>query len=142
MKLRIFTEHKRAPKLKGLALLVQKILKEEGKKSDNVSIILVNDDYLLEVNKKFLNHSYRTDVISFNLSENEIIDGEIYISVDRANVQARRYKTSLEREVVRLIVHGILHLSGWDDATRSQKLRMRKRENTFIQAFYERRKKG
>jgi len=136
VKLKIFAVHKRAPKLKGVAQLARKILKEEGKKSDNVSIILVSDDYLLEVNRKFLKHDYKTDVISFDLGENEVIDGEIYISVDRANVQARRFKTSLEREVLRLIVHGILHLTGWNDATRSEKLRMRKRENEFIQAFY------
>ena len=115
---------------------------EEGKKSDNISIVLVDDDYLLRVNRKFLNHDYRTDVISFDLGEDEIIDGEIYVSVDRAGVQARRYKTSIEREVLRLIIHGILHLSGWDDTTRSQKLRMRKRENEFIKAFYRKRKKG
>lgn len=83
-----------------------------------------------------------TDVISFDLGENGIIDGEIYISVDRARIQARRYKISLEREIVRLIVHGVLHLSGWDDASRSEKLRMRKRENVLIQAFYKERKAG
>jgi probable rRNA maturation factor len=142
VKLRIFPEHKRAPKLNGVALLARKILKEEGKKSDSISIVLVDDDYLLDVNKKFLNHNYKTDVISFDLGENEVIDGEIYISVDRASVQARRYKTSLEREVLRLVIHGILHLAGWDDFTRSQKLRMRKRENEFIRAFYEEKNKG
>ncbi len=142
MKLRIFVDHKHAPKLGHIAPLARKILMEEGKKSDNISIVLVDDDYLLRVNRKFLNHDYRTDVISFDLGEDEIIDGEIYVSVDRAGVQARRYKTSIEREVLRLIIHGILHLSGWDDTTRSQKLRMRKRENEFIKAFYRKRKKG
>lgn len=137
MKLRIFAEHRHAPKLDGVALLVRKILKEEGKKADNISVILADDDYLSEVNRKFLSHDYKTDVISFDLGEKGNIDGEIYVSIDRADIQARRYKVSLEKEVLRLIVHGTLHLSGWDDVTRSQKLRMRKRENVFIQAFYE-----
>ncbi len=144
MKLRIYAEHERAPKFTSgaVSLLVRRILQEEEKKSDNISVVLVDDDYLLKVNRKFLNHNYKTDVISFDLSENGIIDGEVYVSIDRARVQARRYKVSLEKEVLRLIVHGILHLSGWNDATRSQKLRMRKRENVFIQAFYEKRNKG
>ena len=103
-----------------------------------ISLVLVDDVYLLEVNKKFLNHNYRTDVISFDLADGGAIEGEIYISVDRARIQARRYKVSLEKEVLRLMVHGILHLCGWDDATRSQKLRMRKRENTFIEPFFDR----
>ena len=118
--------------------MVRRILEEEKKAADMISLVLVDDVYLLEVNKKFLNHNYRTDVISFDLADGGAIEGEIYISVDRARIQARRYKVSLEKEVLRLMVHGILHLCGWDDATRSQKLRMRKRENTFIEPFFDR----
>ena len=118
--------------------MVHRILEEEKKAADMISLVLVDDVYLLEVNKKFLNHNYRTDVISFDLADGGAIEGEIYISVDRARIQARRYKVSLEKEVLRLMVHGILHLCGWDDATRSQKLRMRKRENTFIEPFFDR----
>jgi len=137
VKTRVFYEHRHAPKFDHgtLALLVRRILREEGKKSDNINVVLVDDEYLKEVNKKFLNHDHRTDVISFDVGEDGIIDGEIYVSVDRAIVQARRYNVSLEKEITRLIIHGILHLSGWDDASRSQKLRMRKRENVFIEAF-------
>ena len=144
MKLQIFTEHARAPKFNcgEVSFLVRHILNEEGKEFDNRNVVLVGDDYLVEINRKFLNHDYTTDVISFDLGDDGIIDGEIYISIDRARNQARRYKVSLEMEALRLIVHGILHLSGWDDRTRSQKLRMRKRENVFIQAFYQKRNKG
>jgi len=144
VKLQIFTEHARAPKFNcgEVSFLVRHILNEEGKEFDNRNVVLVGDDYLVEINRKFLNHDYTTDVISFDLGDDGIIDGEIYISIDRARNQARRYKVSLEMEALRLIVHGILHLSGWDDRTRSQKLRMRKRENVFIQAFYQKRNKG
>lgn len=144
MKLRIFAEHERAPKFRhgAISILIRRILQEEGVVFDRVNVILSDDNYLRQVNRKFLNHNYMTDVISFDLGENGIIDGEIYISVDRARIQARRYKISLEREIVRLIVHGVLHLSGWDDASRSEKLRMRKRENVLIQAFYKERKAG
>ena len=144
MKIQLFVNYSRAPKFKrgAVADLIRQIIREEGREADNINVVLVGDDYILDVNRKFLNHHYKTDVISFNLSENEIIDGEIYISVDRAKVQARRYKVSLEKEVLRLIVHGVLHLTGWDDKTRSQKLRMRKSEDEFIKRFYGKRTKA
>ena len=127
-----------APKLERdrIAVLVHRIVRDGRKNADIINVILVNDNYLLDVNRKFLNHAYKTDVISFDLGESEIIDGEIYISVDRAKVQARRYKIPMEREILRLIIHGTLHLVGLEDKTRSEKLRMRKYENTFIQDFY------
>ena len=144
MRLRIFAEHKSAPAFDrgAVALLVRQILEEEGKKSRSVNIVFVDDDYLSGVNRRFLNHDYRTDVICFDLSEDTNIEGEIYISVDRARVQAKRYKVSPEQEMLRLMVHGVLHLSGWDDVSRSQKLRMRKREDAIIHAFYAGKPKG
>ncbi|MFZ1080620.1 MAG: rRNA maturation RNase YbeY [Candidatus Kryptoniota bacterium] len=144
MKFKLFVNHELAPKLERgrIALLVRQIIRDEKKKADNINVVLVNDDYILDVNQKFLNHNYKTDVISFDLSENEKIDGEVYVSVDRAKAQAGRYKVSLEMEILRLIVHGILHLTGLNDKTRSEKLRMRKRENVFIQQFYSVHSKG
>ncbi|MCL5034459.1 MAG: rRNA maturation RNase YbeY [Bacteroidetes bacterium] len=144
MRIQLFADPGRSPKFKRnrIAVLLREIVREEGKKADNIGIVLVNDDYLLDLNKKFLNHRYRTDVISFELSGTDMIDGEIYISVDRAAVQARRYKVPLEREVLRLMIHGVLHLTGWEDSTRSEKLRMRRRENEFIERFYGRRMRG
>ena len=137
MRLQIFAEHDHAPQFnkRDVAFLVRRILKDEGKNSDNINVILTGDDHLLEVNRRFLNHNYKTDVISFELGERGIVDGEIYISLDRAKIQAKRYGVPLEKEVLRLIIHGVLHLAGWEDATRSQKLRMRKRENALINAL-------
>ena len=138
MKFNLFVNYDPAPKLERdrIAVLVRRIVRDNRKNADIINVILVNDNYLSDVNRKFLNHTYKTDVISFDLGESEIIDGEIYISVDRAKVQARRYKIPLEREILRLIIHGALHLVGLEDKTPSEKLRMRKRENTFIQDFY------
>lgn len=138
MNVNLFVNYPHAPKLERgrLALLARRIIKDEKKKAKSMNLVLVDDDYLLDVNRKFLKHNYRTDVISFDLGEGGDIEGEIYVSVDRARVQARRYKVSIEKEIVRLIVHGILHLTGWEDATRAQKLRMRKRENAFIESVF------
>ena len=138
MKVSLFVNHTPAPKIERakLAVLIREIIHDEKKRADSVNVVLVDDDYLLEVNKNFLNHNYKTDVISFDLNGDGEIDGEIYVSVERALVQARRYKVQVEREVLRLIIHGILHLTGWQDKTRSEKLRMRKRENEFIERFF------
>lgn len=143
MKVNLFVNHPRAPKLERgrLATLVRRIVEDEKRKADNINIVLVDDGYLLEVNRKFLKHDYKTDVISFDLGEDKSIDGEVYVSVDRALVQARRYEVTLDAEIIRLIVHGILHLTGWEDKTRSEKLRMRKRENSFIELFFAARKR-
>ena len=143
MKVSLFVNHTPAPKIERakLAVLIREIIHDEKKRADSVNVVLVDDDYLLEVNKKFLNHNYKTDVISFDLNGDGEIEGEIYVSVQRALVQARRYKVAVEREVVRLIVHGILHLTGWEDKTRSEKLRMRKRENVFVERFFARHRK-
>jgi len=123
-------------KLLQLGTLIRRIIRDEDKNADSICVVLSSDDYLSDINRKFLNHNYRTDVISFDLSESDLIDGEIYVSIDRAKVQARRYRVPLEREILRLIIHGTLHLAGLNDKTRSEKLRMRKRENIFIQHFY------
>ncbi len=139
MKVSLFVNHPHAPKIdrRKLSAVVKEVIREEGKSVDNINVVLVEDDYLLEVNRKFLKHDYRTDVISFSLETEGPIDGEVYVSVDRARVQARRYKIPAVREIVRLIVHGVLHLAGWEDGTRAEKLRMRKRENVFIERFFE-----
>ncbi|HEY9166503.1 MAG TPA: rRNA maturation RNase YbeY [Candidatus Kryptonia bacterium] len=143
MKVQLFTNYTPRPKFHGkeIGTLVRKILREEKKNADSINVVLVDDGYLLEVNKKFLNHNYKTDVIAFDLGEGRNIEGEVYISVDRARTQARRYGVSLENEIMRLIAHGLLHLAGWDDASRAQKLNMRKRENLFIEWLYARRTK-
>lgn len=143
MKVNLFINHPRAPQLdrRQISTLVREIIREEGRSAGSISVILVDDEYLLDVNRKYLNHNYKTDVIAFDLDEGESIEGEIYVSVDRARVQARRYKVSVEKEIMRLAVHGILHLAGWEDKSRSEKLRMRRRENAFLERFFDGRKK-
>jgi len=132
-----FVVHERAPKFRQalLSKLASQIFKQEDCSAEKITLVLTDDNFLLDLNRRFLHHDYKTDVISFNLGERGIIDGEIYVSVDRARVQAKRYKVTTEAEVLRLIIHGILHLTGWDDETRSQKLRMRRRENEYILWF-------
>lgn len=135
-KISIINAYKRGFKLpiKKLKKLVKSILNGERLNFDEVNIIFVDDDAIHDINKQFLNHDYPTDVISFDLSDESSNVAEIYISIDRAIQQAKIYKVELQNELARLTAHGLLHLAGFDDKTRSEKLKMRKIENRYIKS--------
>ncbi|NOY05924.1 MAG: rRNA maturation RNase YbeY [Chlorobi bacterium] len=111
---------------------VERVLRGEKLKAGTVSIALVDDATIHAVNKKFLGHDCATDVITFPL-ETEPLDAEIVISVETARRQAREFKVSLKEELLRLVIHGTLHLAGWRDASGRDREKMRDRENYYIQ---------
>jgi probable rRNA maturation factor len=114
-----------------IAERVARVLEGEKVPRAQVNVILVSDDDLLEMNRTHLQHDYYTDVITFAL-EDEPLEGEIYISVDRAREQAAEYNVGLYEEITRLAVHGALHLSGYDDATNQERERMRMLEDHYL----------
>ncbi|MFA6569742.1 MAG: rRNA maturation RNase YbeY [Bacteroidota bacterium] len=116
---------------KKLADVVRIVLKKEKIKKAKINIVLVDNDELRKLNKKFLNHNYNTDVISFDISE-EFLEGEIYISVDKAIEQTDEYKVSLTKELMRLAIHGALHLAGYDDSTNNERNKMTALENAYL----------
>ncbi len=81
----------------------------------DINVILCNDPYILEINRQFLSHDYYTDIITFDYSEGNVINGELYISIDTVQANAREYSEDFLTELHRVIVHGILHLCGLDD---------------------------
>ncbi len=96
-------------------------------------INFIDSEKIKEINKKYLKHNYSTDVISFNYSgSNDELDGEIFISVEDAERFAKKYKVSLEYELNRLVIHGILHLIGFDDNNKINRSRMKKMENSLL----------
>jgi probable rRNA maturation factor len=98
--------------------------------------VLVNDSEIQALNAQFLQRNYPTDVIAFPLGDNHgEIWGEIYISMDRVKEQASMYHVSLTEEFIRLIIHGILHLIGYDDRTKMDRIKMKKRENYYLNLF-------
>ena len=101
-----------------------------------LSISFINSSELKEVNKKYLKHDFNTDVITFNYSKqvNEI-DGEILISFEDARLNARKYKTNYNKEINRLMVHGILHLLNYDDNNKKNKAIMKQMENKLINRY-------
>lgn len=103
----------------------------------SINIILCNDEYLLEVNKKFLQHDYFTDIITFNMaSAGGIIDGELYISLDRVIDNAKIFKNNNVTELHRVIFHGILHLCGYGDKSREDIVLMRQKEDTYLNLYF------
>lgn len=99
-------------------------------KIDSLYINFVNEETILQINREYLKHNFLTDIITFNYSgSNKILDGEIFISVDDARHNAKRYKVSVNKELNRLVIHGVLHLCGYDDTTVRQKKIMKSVEN-------------
>ncbi len=111
--------------------IVERVLTGEKIGEARVSVVLVDDSEIHSLNKKFLDHDRTTDVISFPMDE-EILDGEIYISVDTAERQAAEYNVSLANELMRLAAHGTLHLTGYGDLTKKEKILMQKLENKYL----------
>ena len=112
---------------------IDKIILKEGYKQGDINIIFCSDDYLHQINLKYLKHNTLTDIVTFNMSENEgVISGDIYISIERAKENARTYQVSTSQEVMRLIVHGILHLAGYKDKTLEDKENMRAKEDYYL----------
>lgn len=102
----------------------------------SLSYIFSSDDYLLKLNRQYLNHDFYTDVLTFLISDNkEPIEGEVYISADRIKENAKIYKTSYQKELLRVMIHGALHLCGYDDQTPKAKKLMQKKEDIYIQLY-------
>ncbi len=94
-----------------------------------IAIILCSDEYLLDINKKFLSHDYYTDIITFDYTEGKRISGELYISIDRVKENAKQLGVSFPNELHRVMIHGVLHLCGYKDKTRKDREMMRTKED-------------
>lgn len=113
-----------------------KILKSElSLKIAHLQINILNGADIIALNQKYLNHDYNTDIITFDYRVDlaNPIDGEIFISFEDAQKNAEKYKVSLNNELIRLIIHGVLHLSGFDDKSPIEKRKMKKMENYFLE---------
>ncbi len=96
----------------------------------------VNASYMLEINRKYLNHNFETDIITFNYSgDNKNLDGEIFISYEEAVLNARKFGVSENDEYFRLVIHGFLHLMDYDDQDKKDKKEMKRKENSLLKKF-------
>ena len=113
-------------------LSLTSLVKEEGKLLGDVYVIFVSDDYLLEMNQTYLNHDYYTDIITFDYCEQNIISGDLFISVDRVRENADVFNADFRTELHRVIIHGVLHLCGYKDKTEENEKEMRVLENKYL----------
>jgi probable rRNA maturation factor len=112
--------------------LLERIIADGKMIPGDVSIILTRDEKLRQINVEFLEHDYFTDVITFNYNSGDLVNGEIYISIDTVKGNAGNYKVSLVNELTRVMIHGILHLTGYDDKTEEGRRMMRSREDYWL----------
>lgn len=108
------------------------VAESEIKRIGDVSIIFCSDNYILDINLKYLQHDYFTDIITFDYCEGAILNGDLFISIDSVRENAEFYGVEFQDELDRVIVHGILHLIGYDDHTDEDIKTMREKENYYI----------
>lgn len=120
-------------------LVLKRWLKEVaargGYTAGDINYVFCGDDYLLEMNKQYLGHDYYTDIITFDNREDAAskrVDGDIFISIDTVRANGEEYGEGFERELHRVMAHGLLHLTGYDDGTEAEQKQMRAAENAAL----------
>ena len=119
----------------GLSKWLEQVVIREKKFLGEIVCVFCDDKYLLEKNIKYLNHDYLTDVITFDYCEDRTVSGDILISVERVKENAKSYNVSFFTEIKRVIVHGLLHLLGYDDKTSSSKKEMTEKEDFYLNLY-------
>jgi rRNA maturation RNase YbeY len=114
---------------------ISNVILEEGFKEGDINYVFCNDNYLHNINVEFLNHDTLTDIISFDYSVGKIIQGDIFISIERVEDNATDFKVSFQEELHRVIVHGILHYCGYKDKTDEDSKLMRQKENHNLKSL-------
>lgn len=133
MAINFFSEDVEKPGLKFASIKkwIVSELKIENLEVGNINYVFCSDEYLLEMNRQHLGHDYYTDIITFDYREENIVSGEMYISIDRIKENSVLLGTG-ESEIYRVIIHGILHLCGFEDDTEDESLAMREREDEAL----------
>jgi probable rRNA maturation factor len=115
---------------------LKSVARGEGKRIGQIDIIFCTDEELLTMNRNHLNHDYFTDIITFDYSDSqENISGDLYISTERVSDNARKFNISDEIELRRVMVHGLLHLAGFNDNTAEEKALIRQKEDYYLALF-------
>jgi rRNA maturation RNase YbeY len=126
-----------------LSAWINTVVLEESHRTDKVNglvlgdinFIFCSDEYLLKINKQFLNHDYYTDIITFDYSSDTLLSGDLFISVERVLENSKIYSTVFQEELRRVMIHGILHLIGYKDSTKEESQKMREAENSALSLF-------
>lgn len=114
---------------------IKAVTEKEKHQLGQINYIFCTDDELLEINIRHLNHNTLTDIITFDYTKGKIIHSDIYISIERVTENAKKFKVTFEEELHRVMIHGILHLCGYKDKTKTDAELMRKKENGALKLF-------
>jgi rRNA maturation RNase YbeY len=111
---------------------ISRVIISESKQVGDISVIFCSDEYLLEINKQFLNHDYYTDVITFDYVEGNVVSGDVFISLDRIKENSLLFNNQAIMELYRVVFHGVLHLIGYNDKTLEEIREMRSKEEYYL----------
>ncbi|WP_442787104.1 rRNA maturation RNase YbeY [Flavobacterium suncheonense] len=115
---------------------ISRVIVSESKELGEISYIFCDDEYLHKINVEYLNHDTLTDIISFDYSEGKILQGDIFISVERVRDNAKDFSVSFEEELKRVMIHGVLHYCGYKDKSEADEKRMRAKEDEKVLMFH------
>lgn len=108
------------------------VAESEIRRIGDIAVIFCSDDYILQINQQYLSHDYYTDIITFDYSEGDKLSGDLFISIDTVKANAEEYGTDFNDELNRVIVHGVLHIIGYDDHNDKDIAVMRKKEDYYL----------
>jgi rRNA maturation RNase YbeY len=111
---------------------IKKSVIKEGYKLGELSFNFCSDEELLKINIEHLNHDFYTDIITFELNEDDVVIGDIYISIDRVKDNAKQQGTTFTNELMRVLIHGVMHLCGYKDKTKKDAALMREKEDYYL----------
>ena len=137
MSIRIFYDQirYRIQKTTEIKKFLGKVIAEENMKPGDLLFIFTSDKIVRDINKRFLKHDYNTDVISFDYSSGTIVNGEIYISIDAVRRNAMNFRVTLSEELLRVMIHGVLHLCGYRDGNKNTRDIMFERQERRLKEF-------
>lgn len=111
---------------------ISKVVASHNGELGELAYIFCSDEKILEVNNEYLQHDYYTDIITFDYTEDKVISGDMFISLDTVKSNSEQFKTNYNEELLRVIVHGVLHLCGFADATDEEESKMRELEDKAL----------
>lgn len=114
---------------------IKSVIEGYNKKVGDICIIFCDDDYLIDINRQYLNHDYYTDIITFDYVEGDKISGDLFISLDTVRSNAEKFSEEYLTEAKRVIIHGVLHLLGFKDKTETDAIEMRLAENRSLELY-------